>query len=204
MAPQKRSDGDPKRYIVCGSTPKDRAKWQALYHCVGSYKHALSICDEVILWPRGRPTEYLLKNWALEIDDGNESPDPVYEKIMLKKLEVYKQIEHWEFISANIKAGKKLAQDVEAGEEGKQALALSYIGAVVNFGMDKGEHAQKQATAQTLSIGNVRIVSSRAQAAPSRVKERQVKKSERRRLSKPELLSTNIIDAVATKVSVLD
>lgn len=170
---------------------KDRAKWQALCSVVASFEFAKEMCDEIILWPTERPADHLLKRWALEIEDGLASPDPAIEKLMRQKVENYKSLRHWMFLNANIKAGLKLAKEVENGENtGKQALSLSYLGAIVNFGMDKGEHAQKQATSQTLNMGNVRIVSSRAIPTLTNVQRKKAKK----------LGAGIVVDALAVKV----
>ena len=141
--------------------PRDRALWQALYSVVPSLSMATQMCDEIIIWPQGvRPPMKYLKRWAQEIDSGEIVPDPAAEKLMRNKVESYKSIRHWQFLESNLRAAIKLANQLEETGEIKQAVALSYLGNNINYGMDKGEHATKQLP-QSINMGNVRIISSR-------------------------------------------
>ena len=142
--------------------PKERAMWQALYTACASYAIAKDLMADVVLWPQVTPPpEQYLKRWAMEIDSGDSTADPALVKVMTEKVAIYKSFQHWLFLKRNIDAAKTITDQITETGEAKQAVALSYVGNNINFGMDKGEHAQKQAAAQQFNMGNVRIITSR-------------------------------------------
>lgn len=115
-----------------GANVRERQRWHALYAVVGSYSTASRIVDEVMLWATARPQEATLRRWAVEIDYGKVTPDPALEKIMRAKFDAYKAHRHWEFIDANIRAARKLADTVQAGKSIAQPAVLRYPETVIN------------------------------------------------------------------------
>ena len=138
----------------------ERKKWMALYSLVGNFRAALAICDDVIIWRHERQPEYLLREWALDIDDGLHEVDPAAERLMRKRVEAYMSQRHREFIWDNMEAAAVITKQIKETGKAKQAVALSYVGNNINYGMDKGGHAEVGRSSVT-NIGNVKIVSAR-------------------------------------------
>lgn len=163
---------DLEGYIGGQAFSRARKQFQVLYEKEGTFDRAYQALD-LILWPELvdeggkpiRPPEYILRDWAVEMDEGKAQIPERLRKAFLARYDAYTEAAVREALIENAKTSKAMAIQAREGKlPPEKASQYAHANNATSF-LTKEYIGRKTITESPRKIGGIKFL------APKRAKE---------------------------------